>query len=176
MFFISSPKVVLEMEQQLNMVNQDLENPSELEMKRNKIRSDLAKIQKCKQKVKNGKRIQSLQIKLEELNKKIKVENLSLDKEKIKPPDTGLSQERCQQISKIEIQPEENSLKGTKALCNSPSDTDSDVDSGKFSLRGEIMSTSLCEGHQEEMAKLMNCLGNKDKLIKSNESIIETQK
>ena len=164
------------MEQQLNWGNQDLEKPSELEMERNELRCDLAKIQKGKQKVKNGKRIQKLQIKLEELNKKIKVESLSLDKESIKPPDTGVSKERCQQISKIEIQLEENSLKGTKALCNSPSDTDSDVDSGKFSLRGEIISTSLCEGHQEEMAKLMNSLGNKDKLIKSNESIIETQK
>ena len=76
----------------------------------------------------------------------------------------------------METQPEESSLQATKALNNSPSDADSDVDSGNFSLRGEIMSTSLREGHQEEMAKLMNCLGSKDKLIKSSERLIETQR
>ena len=42
------------MEQQLNQVHQDFEKPSELEMKRNQIRNDLAKVQKCKKKVKNG--------------------------------------------------------------------------------------------------------------------------
>ena len=132
------------MVQQLNQVHQDFGKLSELVMERNKLKGNLEKILKGKQKAKIGKRIQELQTKLGEINKKIKVENVGLDKEKINPPDTGVSQESSQQIDEMERQPEENSLQATKILCNSPSDADSDVDSGNFSLRGEIMSTSLC--------------------------------
>ena len=52
------------MEQPLNEVPQDFENPSDLVMERNKLKSNLEKILKGKQKARNGKKIQELQRKL----------------------------------------------------------------------------------------------------------------
>ena len=146
----------LEMNMQPNLVHQDLRNQSVLQMERNKIRNELAKVQKCSQKVKNGKKhnskILSLQKQLEELNKQIKVENLQLEKAKINSPDIRLSQEKGQQLNKLEVQGDKNSLEGTNTLNNSPSETGSDVESGNFSLRGRNLSktNSPCERYQKK--------------------------
>ena len=117
-------------------------------MKRDKIRMNLARASKCNQRVKNGKKvnvkIQSMQNQLEELNKQIKAENIQSDESMQNSSVIGLSQKKCQQINKVEIQADEkNSLEGITSLSSSPSETGSEVDSGIFSLRGKNLSKTI---------------------------------
>ena len=128
---------------------------------------ELARVSKFSQRVKNGKkvnsRIQSMQKKLEELNKQIKVENIQSDESKKNSPVIGLSQKKYQQINKVEIQADDNnSLESITILSSSPSESGSDVDSGNFSLRGENLSKTSPphERHQRKMDNLIQMLKN----------------
>ena len=145
------------MEQPLNEVPQDFVNPSDLVMERKKLKSNLDKILSGKQKSRKGKKIQELQRRLGEIKKKIKEQNVDLDKENINPPDTPVNQDSSQQVVEMENHPEKSSLQATKS-SNSSSDAESDIDSGNFFLRGDLMSSSLREEHQAHIKELMNCL------------------
>ena len=68
-------------------------------------------------------------------------------------------------------------MEGTNTLSNSPSETGSDVDSGNFSLRGEILSKTSPprEGYQKKIAHLIQLLRKIDESIKLKQDIITNQ-
>ena len=162
-------------------VHQDLENQSDLKARRVKLKMSLARASKCNKRVKNGKKvnIQKMERELQELNNQINDEAIQSRENKENSSGLALSQKKCNQMDKVEVQEDENnSLEGITSLSSSPSNTGSEADSGISSLRGKNWSKTIppYKVFKEKMDSLMQTLRVKEKMITNQNKLLEGKK